>query len=69
MRDLNVLVETICSPLPEVAVNGQIVSVEWDAGVFHCTADVAHTLSDRLFQAAVEAEGARGTWSDTVDGS
>jgi len=44
------------SGLPRVTTDDTTVLLCWDGAVLRCTADAAHALSDRLFEAALEAE-------------
>ena len=41
---------------PTVVVEELSVLVEWNGAAFRCSADAAHVLSDRLFQAALAVE-------------
>ena len=56
MTERITLTDPSASDFPTVAVEEATVLVEWNGAAFRCSADAAHVLSDRLFQAALAVE-------------
>lgn len=56
MTERITLTDPSASDFPTVVVEEVTVLVEWNGAAFRCSADAAHVLSDRLFQAALAIE-------------
>ena len=56
MTERTTLTDPSAPDFPTVVVEDVTVVVEWNGAAFRCSADAAHVLSDRLFQAALAIE-------------